>query len=123
MITLKVTGSFKGTNEYLKNSKTVNSRFRKIMDRYGIQGVNALREATPKDTTLTSTKWQYRIEGWGLVFYNTNIINGTSIAILLQYGHGTRHGGYVEGRDYINPVIRPIFDKIAKDLRKEVQNL
>lgn len=89
------------------------------LDRYGREGVEALSAATPKDTGETANAWSYRItenpNGAVISFYNSNVENGVSVAILLQYGHGTRNGGWVEGRDYINPALRPIFDKIAKD--------
>lgn len=89
------------------------------LDRYGREGVEALSAATPTDTGETASAWSYRIEsnphGAVISFYNSNVENGVSVAILLQYGHATRNGGWVEGRDYINPALRPIFDKIAKD--------
>lgn len=87
-------------------------------------GVAALRSATPVDTGLTSQSWYYQItQKKGLVeivFLNSNVQNGIPIAIILQYGHGTRNGGYVQGRDYINPAIQPIFDKIVEDAWREV---
>lgn len=86
------------------------------LDKYGRQGVAALESATPKDTGLTSKSWKYEIKqskgSVSISFYNTNIQNGVPIAILLQYGHGTRNGGWVQGRDYINPAIQPILMKL-----------
>ena len=95
------------------------------LDKYGREGVAALAKATPKDSGLTASSWEYRIErskgSVSISFYNTNLGEGWApIAILLQYGHATRNGGYVKGRDYINPAIQPIFDRIADDAWKEV---
>jgi hypothetical protein len=98
-----------------------------ILDRYGEEGVRALAEATPKDTGLTAASWRYRINrGNGSVsitFENTNFQNGVPIAILLQYGHATRNGGYVQGIDYINPALRPIFERIAEEAWEEVKRV
>lgn len=95
------------------------------LSRYGQMGVAALSAATPVDSGNTATSWDYKIEkdatGAKLTFINTNVNKGVNIAIILQYGHGTGTGGYVRGRDYINPAIRPIFDKLADDLWKEVE--
>lgn len=94
------------------------------LDKYGRAGVAALSSATPVDTGLTSQSWYYNIEssknGASISFYNSNNQNGVNIAIILQYGHGTGTGGWVEGRDYINPAIQPIFDEIAESAWKEV---
>lgn len=93
-------------------------------DRYGRMGVDALAIATPVDSGLTSTSWEYRIikdgKRPGIEWYNTNVINGTSVAILIQYGHATGTGGYVQGRDFINPAIGFIFDQIAEEVWREV---
>lgn len=95
-----------------------------ILDKYGREGVEALESATPVDTGLTARSWYYTVEYKNgsavLGFFNSNIQNGVPIAVILQYGHGTRNGGWVEGRDYINPAIQPIFDKIADAAWKEV---
>lgn len=97
------------------------------LDRYGREGVAALKSATPVDTGLTADSWSYKIErGKGMVsisFHNSNINKGVPIAIILQYGHGTRNGGWVEGRDYINPAIQPIFDEIVNNAWKEVNKI
>lgn len=94
------------------------------LDKYGKEGVEALAMATPIDTGETAASWVYTIErtngSASIVWSNTHVVNGLNIAVLLQYGHGTRQGGYVVGRDYINPAIQPIFDKIAKNAWKEV---
>lgn len=91
---------------------------------YGERGVKALAAATPKDTGKTADSWTYSIEeGKGtvsIVWSNTNVNKGLNIAVLLQYGHGTRNGGYVQGRDYINPALRPLFDEIANKAWEEV---
>lgn len=122
MITFKQKGDFHKLTNYLERIKeSVNIG---ILDRYGREGVAALSAMTPVDTGLTSTSWYYKIENKNgrasIAFYNSNIQNGCPIAIMLQYGHGTGNGGWVEGRDYINPAIQPIFDKIAKDAWREV---
>jgi hypothetical protein len=99
----------------------------KDLDRYGKEGVAALASATPVDTGLTANSWYYEIErGRGtasITFYNSNVQRGICIAIILQYGHGTGTGGWVEGRDYINPAIQPIFDRLAENAWKEVTSL
>src|SRR5574344_3097647 len=93
------------------------------LDKYGREGVAALASATPVDSGQTSNSWYYEIvnrKGSAMItFYNSNIQNGVPIAILLQYGHGTRNGGWVQGRDYINPAIQPIFDEIVNDAWRE----
>ena len=87
-------------------------------------GVDALAAATPVDTGKTAASWTYEIEkkngSYSIVWLNTNVNKYVNIALILQYGHGTRNGGYVKGRDYINPAIQPIFDKIAEDAWREV---
>ena len=94
------------------------------LDEYGKKGVEALRQATPKDTGKTADSWFYEIkrskESVSISFNNSNINDGVPIAVILQYGHGTRNGGWVEGRDYINPAIQPVFDEIAEEAWKEV---
>ena len=99
-------------------------KYLSILDRYGKEGVRALSQATPTDTGLTAISWSYKVEtsrsGAKITWYNTNIQNGVPIALILQYGHGTGTGGYVEGRDYINPAIQPIFDKLAEEAWREV---
>lgn len=94
------------------------------LDKYGRAGVAALSAATPKDSGETASSWEYEIKRTkttvSIVFNNTNIQNGVPIAIILQYGHATNNGGYVEGVDYINPAIKPIFERIANDAWKEV---
>ena len=97
------------------------------LDKYGREGVAALASATPVDSGLTASSWYYEIENKNgsatITFYNSNIQSGVPIAIILQYGHGTRNGGWVQGRDYINPAIQPIFDKITDEAWREVTKL
>lgn len=122
MITFRQKGDFSKVTKYLKKVKrSINIE---DLDKYGKEGVSALSSATPFETGNTSNSWYYKIENKkGLIklsFCNSNIQNGVPIAIILQYGHGTRNGGWVEGRDYINPSIQPIFDKIADKAWKDV---
>lgn len=122
MIRFKQKGDFSKLTSYLEKAKETVKLGN--LDKYGREGVAALASATPVDTGLTASSWDYKIERQnGIVsisFLNSNIQNGVPIAILLQYGHGTGNGGWVQGRDYINPAIQPIFDKIANDAWKEV---
>lgn len=125
MITFRHKGGFTNTTRYLERIKEVARRG--ILDKYGAEGVAALASATPVDSGLTASSWYYKIEhrsgGSTLAFFNSNVQDGVPIAVVLQYGHGTRNGGWVEGRDYINPAIRPIFDRIADSAWKEVTKL
>ena len=125
MISFRQKGDFSKLNSFLEKAKAAVKL--SDLDRYGREGVAALESATPKDTGLTASSWYYKINrGNGTVsisFHNSNIQNGVPIAIILQYGHGTGTGGWVQGRDYINPVIQPLFDKIADDAWKEVTKL
>ena len=124
MITFRQKGDFSNLTRFLEKAK--HSVRISDLDKYGREGVAALVSATPVDSGLTASSWYYKIEYKGssvsIGFYNSNIQNGVPIAIILQYGHGTRNGGWVEGRDYINPAIQPIFDKIANEAWKEVTN-
>lgn len=125
MISFRQKGDFSKLTRFLEKAKEAV----KIgdLDRYGREGVAALASATPKDSGLTASSWYYEIKhGNGTVsisFHNSNVNDGVPIAVILQYGHGTGNGGWVEGRDYINPAIRPIFDKIADNAWKEVTRL
>jgi len=126
MITVHDSGSFKKTEAFLKRidrkrrSRIVDS----VLERYGIMGVDALSNATPIDTSETAKSWKYKITNepheTTIEWYNTNVVDGRPIAVLIQYGHATGTGGYVQGRDYINPAIQPIFDKIMDDIWKQV---
>ncbi len=123
MVRFKIKGDFNNTERFFKNSKKLGQKFRDIMQKYGQRGVDALASATPKDTGETASSWTFTIENWGIAWSNTNVVSGVPIALILQYGHGTRNGGYVQGRDYINPAIQPIFDAIADECSKEVEKL
>ena len=122
MISFRQKGDFSKLNGYLERVKEAAKLG--ILDKYGQQGVAALSSATPKDTGKTASSWYYTIERGkstaSIVFNNSNIQNGIHIAIILQYGHGTGTGGWVEGRDYINPAIQPVFDQIAESAWEEV---
>lgn len=125
MITFSEKGDFSKLTSFLERMKDVVHLGN--LDKYGKQGVAALSSATPKDTGKTADSWYYKIENKNGVatigFYNSNIQDGCPIAVVLQYGHATKNGGYVHGRDYINPVIRPLFDEIANSAWKEVCKL
>lgn len=121
MIKLKQKGDFKRTVAFME--KACNLFNRSIFDKYGEEGVLALQQATPKDTGLTAASWSYEIVkrdgSVSIEFHNTNFNKGVPIAIILQYGHGTGTGGWVEGIDYINPALKPVFDEIAEKVWKE----
>lgn len=125
MITFRQKGDFSKLTRYLERAKEVIKLG--DLDKYGQEGVDALSSATPVDSGLTASSWYYKIEnknGSAIIsFHNSNVNNGVPIAIILQYGHGTSTGGWVEGRDYINPAILPIFEKIANDAWEEVTKL
>ena len=125
MISFRQKGDFSKLTHFLERAKeTVRLG---DLDKYGREGVAALSSATPVDSGLTADSWYYKIDNKHgsakISFYNSNIQDGVPIAIILQYGHGTGTGGWVEGRDYINPAIQPIFDKIANDAWREVTKL
>lgn len=115
-------GSFKSTEKYLK--KMARGDAFRLLDRYGSMGVEALRSATPIDSSETANSWSYKVERksgrYSIKWTNSHMAGGTPVVILLQYGHGTGTGGYVQGRDFINPAIKPIFDKIADEVWREV---
>jgi hypothetical protein len=118
-------GSFNNIERYLRRLSTLD--LSSVLNHYGALGVDALSNATPVDTGLTASSWYYEIVQrpgyYSIRWYNSHVVEGRPIAILLQYGHGTGTGGYVEGRDYINPAIQPIFDQIASDIEKEVSRV
>jgi hypothetical protein len=122
IISFKHSGSFKNTERFF--SKALNADYKSILEVYGEKGVSVLRQATPRDSGETANSWGYTIEDRRgkliLTFTNSNIQKGVNIAIILNYGHGTASGAYVAGRNYIDPAIQPIFDKIADDVWKEV---
>lgn len=123
MISFKIDGTFDKTKKYLNRIKKpfdVN-----ILNKYGEEGLEALRNATPKNSGITSESWSYEIvqssEGIKIIWNNSNVVNGWyNVAVFIQYGHGTGTGGYVEGIDYINPTLRPIFNKIIDEVWREV---
>jgi len=122
MVTLTSTGDFsKLTSFFNRCLEVVNLG---VLDKYGRIGVQALAAATPVDTGRTASSWEYKIRhtstGASLEFWNSNINDGVPIALILQYGHGTGTGGWVEGIDYINPALRPVFDGILNDVWKEI---
>ena len=125
MITFRQKGDFSKLTRYLEKVKSLVKS--SDLDKYGKEGVAALASATPVDTGLTASSWSYEIKHKNrtvsISFKNSNIQNGVPIAIILQYGHGTRNGGWVQGRDYINPAIQPIFDRIVNDAWREVTKL
>lgn len=122
MIVIKHSGNFKNTENFL--NRMAKSDIFRCLEKYGQEGVAALSAATPVDTGLTASSWNYEIRkskgSYSISWTNSNVLNGVPIAIILQYGHGTGTGGYVQGRDYINPAIQPIFDKIAEEAWREV---
>lgn len=125
MIRFESKGDFSKTTRYFERLKhTARSS---ILDKYGQKGVSALASATPVDSGLTASSWSYEVTNTKgsakIAFNNSNIQNGVPIAIILQYGHGTGTGGWVQGRDYINPAIQPIFDQIVDDAWKEVTSV
>lgn len=125
MISFRQKGDFSKLNRYLERVKEAANVG--VLDKYGREGVAALASATPVESGLTASSWYYEIKRQNgvvsLEFYNSNVNKGVPIAIILQYGHGTGTGGWVRGRDYINPAIQPIFDKIAEDAWKEVTKI
>ena len=125
MITFRQKGDFSKLTRFLEKAKEA-VRLGDL-DKYGREGVAALASATPVDTGLTANSWYYKIEhkdGTATIsFFNSNVQNGVPIAIILQYGHGTGTGGWVQGRDYINPAIQPICDKIVTEAWREVTKL
>lgn len=125
MISFSHKGNFSNTERYLKQLKKATRR--SILEKYGKEGVAALASATPVDSGQTAESWSYQIvDKRGVIelsFHNSNIQNGVPIAIILQYGHGTGTGGYVQGRNYINPAIQPVFDRLADEVWREVTKL
>lgn len=124
MISFTLKGSFKNTEKLF--DKLLKRDFRNILKKYGEEGAERLALATPFDTGETASSWNYRIEeradSISIIWTNSNVNKGVCIAIILQYGHGTNNGGYVKGIDYINPTMKPIFDKLADEAWKEVMN-
>ena len=115
-------GSFKQTEAALKRIAKMDPRA--LLEKYGQEGVNALASATPQDSGLARNSWTYEVtrsgRGYTIAWLNTDVENGFPVAIMIQYGHGTGTGGYVRGQNYINPAIRPVFDRISEGIRKAV---
>lgn len=122
---LSIDGDFSKTKSFLKNLSKKQKQL--SLDDWGRAGVAALSSATPVDTGKTASSWSYSIEqrsdGVSLVWNNSNVNDGVNIALIIQYGHVTRNGVYVQGRDYINPALVPIFDKLAESAWKEVKDI
>lgn len=125
MITFRQKGDFSKVTRYTERLR--NAIRLGMLDKYGREGVAALASATPVESGVTANSWYYKIEhGKGtarIAFYNSHVNQGVPIAIILQYGHGTGTGGWVEGRDYINPSVRPVFNNILESLWREVTRL
>lgn len=122
MVSFKHKGNFNKLEKFL--NKMTGAPYLNVLSKYGEKGVAALSAATPVDTGKTAQSWYYEIEHDSdrttIVWKNSNTNQNVNIAIILQYGHGTGTGGYVAGRDYINPAMRPIFDSIAMEAWREV---
>lgn len=125
LVRFKHRGNFNRVERFL--NRVSDREYLNVLDHYGQMGVEALSKATPVDTGLTASSWTYEIERnrdqTTISWLNTNTNQGVNIAVILQYGHGTGTGGYVQGRDYINPAMRPVFDKIADQAWREVSSL
>lgn len=125
MISFKQKGDFSKITRYLERVKE--AIHLGLLDKYGREGVTALSSATPIDSGKTASSWYYDIENKrgsaSIIFKNSNINQNVPIAIILQYGHGTGTGGWVQGRDYINPAIRPVFDKLVDEAWREVTKI
>lgn len=121
---LRSKNKYSKATTYLVNLSKVSRQI--DYDKYGLRGVEALASATPIDSGKTSSSWEYKIvktaKGVKIQYDNTNIVNGVPIAIILQYGHGTNHGGYVQGIDYINPALKPIFNGLLEEIKREVNH-
>lgn len=122
MITFESQGDWKMTRNWFDRMTKLDLAL--IMNQFGKEGVSALKAATPSRSGETAASWNYEVtrkgNNWKITWTNSHVNKGANIAVLIQYGHGTRNGGYVVGRDYINPAIRPVFDKIAAKAWKEV---
>lgn len=123
-IRVEVNGDFSGLDRFITNIKE--QRYLKVLDRIGRRGVDALSNATPVDSGATAAAWGYEVhrskQRSEIVFTNSNVNDGVNIAIILQYGHGTGTGGYVAGRDYINPALAKTFDQLADEAWRAVTN-
>lgn len=126
-INFEHSGNFNNLEKFLTKSLHLSPLVKPILEKYGKRGVEALKEATPKDTGKTADSWTYEIikdkdNKYEIVWSNTNVVNGwANVAILLQYGHATRNGGFVKGTDYINPAIEKVFQGMANEAWEEVK--
>lgn len=125
MIEIQVNQKGKKTEDWLR--KIARGDISAELSRFGQMGVDALSIATPMDSGITATSWGYNVVYKGrrpirIEWYNTNVQDGIPVAILIQYGHATRAGTYIQGRDFINPAMRPVFDKITREIWKKVRN-
>lgn len=124
MITFEQSGDFHNLESFLKrmSKRDIFS----TLDKYGRLGVNALSNATPADSGLAAASWDYEVkksrDQYSITWTNSNVENGFPVVVMLQYGHGTRNGGYVQGHDFINPALKPIFDQIADEVWKAVKS-
>lgn len=123
MVGLKFSGSFKNCQSFLNSGPMLKTHVRNILDKYGRHGIDALQRNSPVDSGLTRDSWSYKVDGTTLYFFNSNYNQGVSIPILIQYGHATRGGSYVQPIDFINPALQPIFDKIMHEIDGEVSRL
>lgn len=125
MIKVSQRGNFNKTERFLNHA--VKAEYLSILEKYGQEGVIALSNATPVDSGKTASSWYYKIEhtdrSYTITWCNSNVVDGVPVVVLIQYGHGTRNGGYVEGNDYIHPSIKPIFEELANAAWKEVTRL
>ena len=125
MINVKVTGSWDRIARYLEGIKQ--KKYIEIVQKYGEKGIEVLSKATPVDTGKTASMWRYTVKpnknGIVIEFHNDNVNNHVNIAMILNYGHGTGTGGWVAGREYINPAIQPVFDELVEELWKEVKSV
>ncbi len=122
MLSITTSGSWGATESYLRRLQR--GDFYSTLEKYGAQGVAALAAATPADTGLTANSWTYEVKktagSFSITWKNTNVQDGFPVAVMIQYGHGTGTGGYISGRDYINPVIVPLFERMLAELIGEV---
>ena len=122
MIKIKHVGNFEKTDRFFKNASKLDVQ--RYLEACGEKGVQMLSDATPVDTGKTADSWSYEIskkrDSYSITWSNSNVNEGVNIAIILQYGHGTRTGGYVKGTDYINPALKTVFDEFADSIWKEV---
>lgn len=124
MIEITARGSFKKTEDFLLAMQKAD--LFASLERYGQMGVNALNQTTPRESGETAAAWYYEVvrknHTYSIVWRNSHVVDGVNIAVILQYGHATGSGGYVQGRDYINPALLPLFDQIADDVWKAVKS-